>query len=115
MTAVICVMEVVILRYVSSREKTEIWVNQWKYIRDHFNHSKIAFILGVWNAKGHPEHLLLVADPVEAMSVPQMVRKSLLFPTALSWDQHFPLEVAASVEAKQILSSASAQEVPSCC
>lgn len=28
---------------------------------------------GVWNAKGHPEHLLLVADPVEAMSVPQMV------------------------------------------
>lgn len=88
---------------------------QWKYIQDHFNLSKIAFILGVWNAKGHPEHLLLVADPVEATFVPQMVRKSLLFPTALSWDQHFPLEVAASVEAKQILSSTSAQEVPSCC
>uniref|UniRef100_A0A803XPQ8 KIAA0586 n=1 Tax=Meleagris gallopavo TaxID=9103 RepID=A0A803XPQ8_MELGA len=27
---------------------------------------------GVWSTKGHPEHLLLVEDPVEAMFVPQM-------------------------------------------
>ncbi|XP_042670046.1 protein TALPID3 isoform X2 [Centrocercus urophasianus] len=27
---------------------------------------------GVWSTKGHPEHLLLVEDPVEAIFVPQM-------------------------------------------
>jgi len=46
-----------------------------KCIKNHYDHSKTAFILGVTSTKGHPEHPLLVENSTEPMFLSQMVRK----------------------------------------
>lgn len=83
------------------REKIEIWVRgQWECIQNHCNYNKIAFILGVQSAKGHPEHLPSVEAAAEPLFVSQMVRKVTVASCNLGVrEQCFSQKVAASVKA----------------
>lgn len=105
-------MNVITFRYlrIQAEERSRSGLVSLLRLKNHYDHSKTTFILGVLSTKGHPEHLLSGEDSTKPMFLSQMVRKVTVAscnPTLR--EQHFSQKVVASVKVEETFGLASAQ------
>lgn len=110
--SVLCVMKVIAFRYLrmQAEERLRFGLINVPHLKNHYDHSKTTFILGVLSTKGHPEHLLSGEDSTKPMFLSQMVRKVTVAsfnPTLIQ--QRFSQKVVASVKVEETFGSASTQ------